>query len=175
MDGGGLWWPVAARASGGEGWFQEKAGRDRSHPMGCMPNAKAPDLVPAGRLQTHRCEQLTPQALPCVRVRVLGDTCTGGEWLQRVRPCELGSRAEARDAGGMGGAMPFLTKSTRLMRQSWGSSCIWKNIWRMLEMLMQARTALGHRRWADYPGDLQSSQPPVPARPMPPLLLTLGR
>lgn len=41
------------------------------------------------------------------------------------------------------GVVPFLTKSTRLTCHSCGSSCIWKNIWRMLEMLMQARTALG--------------------------------
>ena len=42
--------------------------------------------------------------------------------------------------------LPFLTKSTRLMRHSCGSSRIWKNIWRMLAMLMQAKTALGQRR-----------------------------
>lgn len=48
--------------------------------------------------------------------------------------------------GNLGVMLPFLTKSTRLMRHSCGSSCIWKNIWRMLEMLMQARTALGQRR-----------------------------
>lgn len=49
----------------------------------------------------------------------------------------------------------FLTKSMRLMRHSCGSSCIWKNIWRMLEMLMQARTALGQRKGTNHPSTLE--------------------
>lgn len=67
---------------------------------------------------------------------------------------QLWSRAEARDAG----VMPCLTKSTRLMRHSCGSSCIWKNIWRMLEILMQARTALRQRRRGLCPKALELSQ-----------------
>lgn len=53
----------------------------------------------------------------------------------------------------------FLTKSMRLMRHSCGSSCIWKNIWRMLEMLMQARTALGQRKGTNHPNTLEYSHP----------------
>lgn len=54
--------------------------------------------------------------------------------------------------------MPFLTKSTRLMCHSRGNSCIWKNIWRMLEILMQARTALRQRRRGLCPKALELSQ-----------------
>lgn len=64
--------------------------------------------------------------------------------------------------GGHLGVMAFLTKSTRLMCHSCGSSCIWKNICRMLEMLMQARTALRQRRWADYLDVLEYSHPSQP-------------
>lgn len=55
--------------------------------------------------------------------------------------------------------LPFLTKSMRLMRHSCGSSCIWKNIWRMLEMLMQARTALGQRTGTNHSNILEYSHP----------------
>lgn len=75
--------------------------------------------------------------------------------------------------GQSGFMLPLLTKSMRLMRHSCGISCIWKNIWRMLEMLMQARTALGQRRQADHPSVLEYSHPSQP--PIPPLFLTLGR
>lgn len=54
--------------------------------------------------------------------------------------------------------MPCLTKSTRLMCHSRGNSCIWKNIWRMLEILMQARTALRQRRRGLCPKALELSQ-----------------
>ncbi|EAW97041.1 hCG2016462, partial [Homo sapiens] len=64
--------------------------------------------------------------------------------------------------GGNLGVMAFLTKSTRLMCHSCGSSCIWQNTWRMLEMLMQARTALRQRRWADYLDVLEYSYPSQP-------------
>lgn len=76
----------------------------------------------------------------------------GGFTKFRTRTISFGSGQRLGVLGKWERAMLlFLTKSMRLMRHSCGSSCIWKNIWRMLEMLMQARTALEQRKGTNHP------------------------
>lgn len=94
-------------------------------------------------------------------------------WIKEFRVVSFGLWQNQRVLGGwQSGVVPFLTKSTRLMCHNCGSSCIWKNIWRMLEILMQARTALRWRRQRFW-NPASSTQAHIEQAPL--FLPTLGR